>query len=82
MGWQRSFKVAPGFAAVIAIGATYFSILDPGTRVVDVEASVTGYPDGDFQAGAVVTGNLTLAPSLDVPVDSVDIDIDEDVAPA
>ena len=82
-GLVTLFRVAPGFAAAVTIsGTTYYSILDPGTNVVGVEASVTGYPDGDFQAGAVVTGNLTLAPSLDVPVDSVDINIDADAMPA
>ena len=82
-GLVTEFTVAPGFKTDVAGAAgKFYSILDPGTKVIDVEASVTGYPDGDFQAGAVVTGNLTLAPSLDVPVDSVDIDIDEDVAPA
>ena len=81
-GVVTAFKVAPGFKTALSADDKFFSIRDPGTKVVGVEASVTGYPDGDFQAGAVVTGNLTLAPSLDVPVDSVDFDINEDTRPA
>ena len=71
-----SFTVAPAFASVIAQTSSgtssYISVLSPGLHVLDVEAQVTNFGDGDYQPGAVVTGNLVLAPSFDVPLESVD----------
>ena len=75
-GKLESFTVAPEFFAAIAQTSSgtssFVSILSPGLHVLDVEAQVTNFGDGDYQPGSVVTGNLVLAPAFDVPLESVD----------
>ena len=81
-GLLVSFTVVPNFFAVIAAAAaSWVSVLSPGLQVADVEAQVTNFGDGDFQPGSVVTGNLVLAPSFDVPLDRVDISTLPDTPP-
>ena len=72
-----SIIVSPGFSAVQA-AASSPSVRDiffrrPGALWEGILVKVNGFDSGDFQQGSAVAGNMTLAPSVPVPVKTPEI---------
>ena len=66
--------VLPGFTAA-AIGTAAIPkslyIRNPGIHYENIVGVVNGFGNGDFQAGGLVSGNLTFTPKFNLPVCSV-----------
>lgn len=73
------FRVAPGFGAVNSAGFDLW-VRQPGKEWLDVECTAGQMGDGDWQAAAILAGNLVLIPTFQLPPDTVVVTLESDVA--
>ena len=70
--------LAPGYAGENTVAAINLYARQPGKEWKDFECTVGQFADGDFQAAAVVAGNLVLLPTNELAVSTVVSDLAEE----